>query len=213
MRHSQAFILQRILSLFWISIAFIYKAKGNHMDYKTSITHPIRIDSISALPTWGLIGMSFCPGKTQTNALSGNWVRNLNIDLERIRDWGATIVVTLMEAHELKDLKVEALPQMVEIKGMRWMHLPIKDQKAPDSKFMADWSHKGNIIKSELLAGNNVFIHCKGGLGRTGTIAACLLIEAGADNIDSITKIRSTRSRTIETKEQENFVIKYKAIL
>ena len=60
-------------------------------------------------PGGGLIGMTFCPGKIQPGGLSGNWRRDLTTDLDAIRDWGAVVVVTLMEAHELARYRVAAL--------------------------------------------------------------------------------------------------------
>jgi len=77
---------------------------------RTSQTHPIRIDTVATKPGWGLIGMSFCPGKKQLNGLTGSWSRDLYLDLARIHDWGASIVVSLIEAHEFTFLNVEALP-------------------------------------------------------------------------------------------------------
>lgn len=45
-----------------------------------------------------------------------------------------------------------------------------------------------------------------GGLGRTGTIAAMLLVEFGSKPGDAITAVRAARAGAIETVEQENFV-------
>lgn len=42
---------------------------------RTSEFHPIRIDAVQARREWGLIGMSFCPGKHQVDGLSGHWQR------------------------------------------------------------------------------------------------------------------------------------------
>ena len=63
----------------------------------TSESHPLRIDAVAA-PGGGEIGMTFCPGKYQPTGLTANWQRDLGLDLDRIRDWGAVAVVTLMEA-------------------------------------------------------------------------------------------------------------------
>jgi ADP-ribosyl-[dinitrogen reductase] hydrolase len=47
-----------------------------------------------------------------------------------------------------------------------------------------------------------MLVHCKGGLGRAGTIAAQLMIELGAPPKDAVTAVRSTRLGAIETSAQ-----------
>jgi hypothetical protein len=37
--------------------------------------------------TGGQIGITFCPGKKQMNALTGSWDRNLDQDMQRIAEW------------------------------------------------------------------------------------------------------------------------------
>ena len=142
---------------------------------RTSESHPLRIDSIQARPDWGAIGMSLCPGKGQADGLSGHWQRDLGTDLERIRIWGAAFVVSLMERHEFAELGVEALPAEALRLGMAWRHLPIPDRQPPGPAFEARWPEVGAELVMALREGRRIFLHCKGGLGRTGTIAACLL--------------------------------------
>ncbi|CAG0929131.1 MAG: phosphatase [Rhodocyclaceae bacterium] len=175
----------------------------------TSLSHPLRIDEVQPLSGWGSIGMSLCPGKLQSNALSGNWERDLDLDIDVIRAWGATAVVTLMEMHEHDELSVPDLPEKVWGAEMEWFHLPIVDQHAPDAVFLQRWKTFGGRIVTTLANGGKVFIHCKGGLGRTGTIAACLLIESGMRPAEAMAAVRLARRGTIETLEQERFVLGY----
>jgi hypothetical protein len=39
--------------------------------------------------------MTFCPGRKGIGAFSRRWNRDLVLDFDRIRDWGAVAVVTL----------------------------------------------------------------------------------------------------------------------
>lgn len=153
--------------------------------------------------------MSLCPGKRQSGARSGVWARDLGLDIDAIRAWGAAAVVTLMEMHEHNELGVQDLPEEIWGAEMEWFHLPIVDQRAPDAAFMQRWDTYGGRIVSALASGEKIFIHCKGGLGRTGTIAACLLIESGMKPDDAIAAVRKARRGTIETLEQERFVLGY----
>ena len=177
---------------------------------RTSQSHPLRIDAVQARHDWGLIGMSLCPGKQQVDGLSGHWQRDLGLDLERIQAWGASFVVSLVERHEFAELGVEALPAEALRLGMAWRHLPIPDRQPPGPAFEARWPEVGAELVMALREGRRIFLHCKGGLGRTGTIAACLLREAGIGAAEAITQVRLARPKTIETTEQEWYVQAYR---
>lgn len=178
---------------------------------RTSETHPIRIDAVQPAEGWGKIGMSFCPGKQQANGMSGCWERDLQADLVQVRDWGAAMFVSLVEEHEFAELRVLTLPQEVARFGMEWCHLPIRDRYPPGADFEERWGQIGKEIVHTLKNGRNVFIHCKGGLGRTGTVAACLMIEAGHRAEVAIDAVRRARAKTIETALQEWYVLQYRA--
>jgi hypothetical protein len=63
---------------------------------KTSRSHPLRVDNLAVGGLSGVIGLTFCPGKKQRGALSGDWDRDLAADLEAIKSSGAKALVTLM---------------------------------------------------------------------------------------------------------------------
>ena len=144
---------------------------------RTSATDPLRIDEVAA-PGGGRIGMTFCPGKRQRGAATGDWERDLAADLARIAEWGAAAVATLMEQHELERYGVAGIGEAVEALGMEWHHLPIPDVGVPDGLFEARWFYAGHRLRAHLLAGRRVLLHCRGGLGRTGMIGARLLVES-----------------------------------
>ena len=58
-----------------------------------------------------------------------------------------------------------------------------------------------------LRSGRDVLVHCRGGLGRAGTIAARLLIELGMEPATAIRQVRAVRPGAIETLEQEKYVL------
>lgn len=93
----------------------------------------------------------------------------VGVDLAAIRTWGATHLVTLIEDHEFDELDVRALPERAEAHGLRWHHLPIHDQCAPDAAFESLWEETLPILEAALQRGEGVVVHCKGGLGRAGT--------------------------------------------
>jgi ADP-ribosyl-[dinitrogen reductase] hydrolase len=174
---------------------------------KTSLTHPLEIPSISAGPALGRVGITFCPGKHDQHAMSGYWDRDLSIDLDAIRDWGASAVVTLLEPKEIPLLRVAHLGEEVRRRGMAWFHLPIADVSTPDQGFERNWILAGDALRTLLLDRRDVLVHCRGGLGRAGTIAARLLIELGMEPAIAISRIRVVRPGAIETREQEKYVL------
>lgn len=174
------------------------------MKTRTSQNSPLVIATISA--SSGRLGISLCPGKWQDAAWTGPWERDLAIDLDAVRDWGAAAAVTLIEPQEFVALRVERLGEEVAARGIRWFHLPIRDVTAPGASFEEAWQQKGPILHELLKHGQSVFIHCKGGLGRAGTVAARLLVELGDDPDVAIAKVREVRRGAIDVGEQENYV-------
>jgi ADP-ribosyl-[dinitrogen reductase] hydrolase len=174
---------------------------------KTSLTHPLQIATISAGSEFGRVGITFCPGKYDRHAMSGEWNRDLALDLDMIRDWGAAAVVTLLVPKELALLRVENLGEEVLRRNMLWFHLPIVDVSIPDEQFEQAWDLAGDELRSILRGGSNVLVHCRGGLGRAGTIAARLLVELGMEPATAIASVRAVRPCAIETSDQERFVL------
>jgi ADP-ribosyl-[dinitrogen reductase] hydrolase len=178
---------------------------------RTSLTHPLRIAAISAGPAYGRVGITFCPGKYDPHAMSGSWDRDLSLDLDAIRDWGAAAVVTLVEMKELILLRVESLGQEVRRRGMSWFHLPIVDASTPTAEFERQWNAAGAELRTLLRNGRDVLVHCRGGLGRAGMIAARLLVELGVEPATAIRQVRAVRPHAIETPQQEKYVLGIRA--
>ena len=170
---------------------------------RTSLSHPLEIAAVETLPGLGRIGVTFCPGKHQASAVTGAWARDLQADVKAIADWGAAAVVTLVEAHELEALSVTGLGQAVAAAHMDWLHLPIPDVSTPSPAFEAVWEVvAGEGLRDRLRAGFDVVVHCKGGLGRAGMIAARLLVELGVDADEAVARVRKARPGAIETAAQ-----------
>jgi ADP-ribosyl-[dinitrogen reductase] hydrolase len=175
---------------------------------RNSDTHPLRIDSFSL---WaGKVGLTICPGKRQAASTTGSWDRDLNSDLTVIEDWPADSVISLLESHEMEYLHVPQLPERMVESCLNWLHMPIVDQMAPEAAFLKQWRYVRLVLAHQLMQGQQVLLHCMGGLGRAGTVAAMLCIDAGMPAWDAIRTVRAARSqRAIETREQEAFLESY----
>jgi ADP-ribosyl-[dinitrogen reductase] hydrolase len=90
---------------------------------------------------------------------------------------------------------------------MLWFHLPVADVSTPDEGFEQNWVLADDALRTLLRNGRDVLVHCRGGLGRAGTIAARLLIELGMEPAIAIGRVRAVRPGAIETREQEKYVL------
>jgi ADP-ribosylglycohydrolase/protein-tyrosine phosphatase len=183
---------------------------------RTSASHPLRIGTIE-LGGGAKIGITFCPGKKQSQSETGSWDRDLDTDLAAIKAWGATHLVTLMAPWEFSELGVEALPERAATHGLRWHRAPILDGHIPGivpqeydaaGWFDGVWPTVLPQLDAALGRGEGVVVHCKGGLGRAGTVAALLLAKRHPDlSIDEvIQRVREARGNAIETVIQELYL-------
>lgn len=183
------------------------------MRMRTSHSHPLQIAAVSPGNGHGRIGITFCPGKKQPGALTGAWDRDLGLDLDAIHAFGASALVTLIEDHEIDDLKVHGIGEEARQRDMDWLHLPIRDVSVPEAAFEQAWEAHGPGLRARLRDGFDVVVHCKGGLGRAGTIAARLLAELGMEPAQAIHEVRTARSGAIETRAQEDYVLSHRPLI
>ena len=94
--------------------------------------------------------------------------------------------------------------------GFDFLHLPIPDLEPPTptdiERFVA-------FVETSIGSGRPVAVHCKMGMGRTGTMAACYLVKRGSDPFEAVRFVREIRPGSIETPEQEDAVVSYSAHL
>lgn len=83
------------------------------------------------------------------------------------------------------------------------IHFPIPDMGIPLPRVAYEVC---TDIQKRIEEGQSVLVHCKAGLGRTGTILACILVLQGYEPKASIKKIRTSNSSYLQNGLQENFV-------
>jgi predicted protein tyrosine phosphatase len=168
------------------------------LQLKTSATDPLRVDFVRAeahgLP--GRIGLTIAPGKKDS---SRGWDRDLETDLRGLREaHGACVLVSLMERHEhellgIPDLLERALAMGIDV---RWF--PIQDVSVPEPGRIDAFVELIDGVEAALHAGRTVVVHCRGGLGRSGTVAACLLLRRGLHAARAIAEVRAARPGAVE---------------
>jgi len=111
-----------------------------------------------------------CPGSKEVDLMTS---------LNDIKAMGSEAILTLMTQSELDKNGLSGIGASVKAKGMSWFHLPIVDDHAPDEDFLNIWETAGPAIHRLIEQGKTITIHCKGGSGRTGIVAAQILLERG----------------------------------
>lgn len=158
----------------------------------------LRVDWLNKdLTLQGRMGLTLLPGRK-------DYQRDLKKDLEELKKENVDCIVPLITNDELNDYGVQDLIEQYQQSGFHVIRLPIMDQKTPSIK-------EAFQLIQELISLLNqkkcIVLHCVGGLGRAGLIAACFLVSQGITPQKSIKLVRETRSpRAIETAIQEKFI-------
>lgn len=177
---------------------------------RTSTTDPIEVFWVdaSAHGTAGRLGLTFAPGKRAAGLVfGGTWERDMALDLARLREHhGVDLLVSLMEAHEYEALGVPDLLERARERGMRVLHLPIADTKVPTLGQAGDVADLVQEIRGAMQLGKRVVVHCRGGLGRTGTIVALVVASYGHAPDRAIALVRDAQPAAIENERQEAYV-------
>ena len=154
----------------------------------------------------GRLGLTILPGKQGIAVRYPGRIyrRDLDRDFALLRADGVRRLILLVEDAELQRWSDPAIVERGRAGGVEVIRHPIPDGRAPGS--VAEMRHILDEIR-EARAAADVAVACMGGVGRTGTGAACALVDAGMDAEDDIATVRAVRHPTaVETAEQERFV-------
>ena len=121
---------------------------------RTSVTHPLKIQWVN-IGENSKIGLTFCPGKKGPSIYGFLWDRDLEIDLKIIKD-SASLLLTLMEDHELTMLNVRELGMKAKEMSLEWLHLHLPDVSTPDADFMTNWPKHSLYIRKLIAKNENV---------------------------------------------------------
>ena len=175
---------------------------SGHLSAKISQTlkmqGPLRVDWLNAEHiVSGKLGLTILPGRRDLG-------RSLVDDIASLKAEGIARVVCLVPENELHIYGVEGLFAAYQEAGIILKHLPILDQGVCTLAEMVDLI---NWIDQYLVKGEKVLLHCVGGLGRSGLVAASYLKSKGMDAEEAMLAVRNARSpRAVESDVQEKFV-------
>lgn len=140
------------------------------------------------------------PGLLAGSARPGLWAP-LEHDMARVKELGIRLVVSLTET---------PLDPPPENFGLSGLHVPIPDMGIPPSHTAMALCLR---VEESLKRSEPVLLHCKAGLGRTGTMLACCLVNQGRTARQAIGAVRSVSSFSIQSEIQERFVEDFAILL
>lgn len=151
------------------------------------------------------------PGKLAlaSRPRGGDWLED---EMASWRRAGIDTVLSLLILEEEQDLDLTDEAREANARGMEFVSLPILDRQVPDSE--AEIAAALEKLDGDLSSGKNVAVHCRQGIGRTGLVAACLLVTKGWNPETAVKTLSAARGALVpETAEQRRWIDRYAAIL
>jgi protein-tyrosine phosphatase len=132
----------------------------------------------------------------------GDWLEDEAVRWKRA---GLDVIVSLLETEEAVQLDLDREKDLAESNGLRFISFPIPDRGVPEStqdalRLLAD-------IRKALNKGDNVAVHCRQGVGRSGMIAAGTLVASGSEPEKAIEIVSTARRQVVpETAPQLRWI-------
>lgn len=120
---------------------------------------------------------------------------DMEYDLKALQRVGITTLITLTET-ALDNTKLAPF-------GIRSIWEPIPDMEAPT---VEQGVRICRLIETLLAQGEAIAVHCRAGLGRTGTILAAHLIWEGRGSLSALEYVRRIEPRWVQSEAQVRFL-------
>lgn len=132
----------------------------------------------------------------------GDWLAD---EMAGLHAAGVRVLVSLLEPAEQWALDLADEPMQAQAAGVHFLSCPIPDRRvppfaAPTFAFIAD-------LATRVTNGQHVAIHCRLGIGRSGLMAASVLVQLGAMPDQAFAMLTRVRGLTVpDTQEQVAWV-------
>ena len=149
----------------------------------TSLSNPLKVDFLETDP-FDRVGMTMLPGRKKSV-----YNRDLEADLKRLRlELNVQALVTLIPRDELLRCQCQDILDIANGMGLETLYFPWRDKFIPND---IEAFHVFICRLQQYLQSNRrIVIHCNGGVGRTGTATACLIMKVLKENGNAPDDIR-----------------------
>jgi protein-tyrosine phosphatase len=121
---------------------------------------------------------------------------------------GAKMVVSLLEAHEVKEFELDAEEALCLQNSLDFISIPIPDRGVPRGR--PEMVHLVDRLKRSVGDGHNVVIHCRQGIGRSSLVAALVLLSLGISADTVFELISQARGSPVpDTPEQRQYALTF----
>jgi len=154
-------------------------------------------------PTWqlnvdaGALVLTPCPGTKDAD---------LDTSLAQLKQQGVAAIVTALNESELASKGVAELGEKAQQLGMKWFQIEIEDDCAPGDEFAAKWQQASPELHQVIAQGGKVAMHCMGGSGRTGLLAAHFLLEKQWQLDDIVREVQALRPGAFTKSVQVDYI-------
>jgi protein-tyrosine phosphatase len=132
----------------------------------------------------------------------GDWLE------DEVNGWcqaSLNVVVSLLEKDEVAQFELAHEGDVAESKGIRFISFPIPDRGVPASTQEA--LSLLSTIAAALEEGKNVAVHCRQGIGRSGLVAAGVLLTSGMGVDKALEVVSAARGEIVpETPAQLQWI-------
>lgn len=179
------------------------------MTDRNSKDSPIRVDLLPGdalgLPEGsGALGMTLAPGVKDKH-----WDRDTETDMRDLRRGPprTDVLVSLIEDHEYRRYGMEGYAAEAGAAGIAVEEFPIVDVDVPREEQVEEYAELVGRIVGSLRGGRNTVVHCRGGIGRTGTVVSSVLVGLGHGAEDAMRLASRARGTEVpQTDAQRRYV-------
>jgi len=144
----------------------------------------------------GFLAIMACPTLDEGAAAS----------MANISRLGIRQVVSLLEPSEARHLGLDNERLEVKAHSMGFVSFPIPDMGVPSS--VDDYAQIVQMLFTQVCAGINTLVHCRAGIGRSGLLAAGVLLYTGMSVDEAFNYVSHMRGiRVPETMQQHEWLL------
>ena len=145
------------------------------------------------------------PGRLGLTQAPGQPGRDMAADMTTLAREGANVIAPLLLDEEFSRLGMHDYHTQAEAQALTVAPCPIQNGSVPDD--LPAFAAYLDELMDQLLDGRNLVLHCRGGVGRAGLVAACLLVQAGMPADAATELVRATRHPSaLENAAQVQFL-------
>lgn len=139
----------------------------------------------------------------------GEWIDE---EFDGIAKRGIRRVVSLLELEEAEYIGLKDEHAVCAKHGMEFVSYPIRDRGLPSD--VSNFAAFCLSIHDDIVKGINTIIHCRMGIGRSGIVAATVLLHEGFSPAAAFQKVSQSRGIEVpDTDEQREWLFKNAARL